>query len=61
MANPDAIIDEIHQTRRQIAEKFGGDIVAMLEDARKRKDASGRVIWPGPSPNKTSNSAEGGQ
>jgi hypothetical protein len=47
-ATHDTILDEIHQTRRAIAEKFGGDIAAMLEDARKRQAAAGRAIWQGP-------------
>ena len=37
----DTIIDAIHRTRQQMAEKFGGDIAAILEDARKRQEASG--------------------
>ena len=45
----DPILDEIHRTRQQIAEKFGGDIKAILADARKRQEASGRVIWQGSS------------
>ena len=43
----DSILDEIHRTRQQMAEKFGGDITAMLEDAWKRQEASGRAIWQG--------------
>jgi hypothetical protein len=35
--NRDTILDEIHQTREWMAEKFGGDIAAILEDARKRQ------------------------
>jgi hypothetical protein len=53
--NRDPIIDEIHRTRRRMAEKFGGDIAAILEDARKRQKASGRAIWQGPSSNKALN------
>lgn len=49
--NRDSILDEIHKTRQQIAEKFGFDIEAILEDARKRQEASGRAIWRGPSAN----------
>jgi hypothetical protein len=41
----DSTIEDIHQTRRRIAEKFGGDLKAILEDARKRQAASGREIW----------------
>ena len=50
--NRDSILDEIHRTRQQIAEKFGGDVVAILEDARKRQAASGRPEWRSPSSNK---------
>jgi hypothetical protein len=46
---PDTILDEIHRTRRQMAEKFGGDIAAIVEDARKRHEASGRAVWKPPS------------
>jgi hypothetical protein len=48
-ANRDPIIDEIHRILEQMAEKFGYDITAILEDARKRQEASGRAIWQGPS------------
>jgi len=50
----DAIIDEIHRTRERMAEKFGGDIGAILEDARKRQEASGRPVWQGPSSSEAS-------
>ncbi len=52
--NRDTTIDEIHRTRERMAEKFGGDIAAILEDARKRQEASGRAVWQGPSSDKTS-------
>jgi hypothetical protein len=45
----DSIVEEIHRTRQRMAEKFGGDIAAILEDARKRQEASGRAVWKGPS------------
>ena len=38
----DPVIEEIHQTRRNMADKFGGDISAILEDARKRQAEAGR-------------------
>jgi hypothetical protein len=41
----DPILDEIHRTRREMSERFGGDFVAMLDDARRRQDASGRPVW----------------
>ncbi len=53
--NRDTIIDEIHRTREQLAEKFGGDIAAILEDAWKRQESSGRAIWQGPSSNRALN------
>jgi hypothetical protein len=53
--NGDTIIDAIHRTRQRMAEKFGGDIAAILEDARKRQEVSGRAIWQGPSSNKALN------
>jgi hypothetical protein len=43
--NRDTTIEEIHRTRREMAEKFGGDIAAIMEDARKRQAASGRPVW----------------
>jgi hypothetical protein len=45
----DTIVEEIHQTRRRIAEKFGYDVAAISEDARRRQEASGRPVWKGPS------------
>ena len=47
-SNPDTIIEEIHRCRQRMAEKFGGDIAAILEDARKRQAVSGRPVWQGP-------------
>lgn len=41
----DPVLDEIHQTRREISERFGGDLHAILDDARKRQAASGRPVW----------------
>jgi hypothetical protein len=45
----DTTIEEIHRTRQQMADKFAGDIVAILDDARKRQAASGRAVWRGSS------------
>ena len=41
----DPVLDEIHRTRREISERFGGDLRAILDDARKRQAASGRPVW----------------
>ena len=49
----DTIIDEIHRTRRMMADKFGGDFRLMLDDARRRQTESGRPIWQPNTTNKT--------
>lgn len=51
--NSDSTIEDIHRTRERIAEKFGGDVNAILEDARKRQEASGRPVWQGPPSDKS--------
>jgi hypothetical protein len=38
-------IDEIHQTRREISDRFGGDTTAIAEDAARRQAASNRPVW----------------
>jgi hypothetical protein len=38
-------IDEIHRIRKEIAERFGGNLAAIAEDAAIRLAASGRPIW----------------
>ena len=41
----DSPIDEIHKTRREISDRFGGDIFAIAEDAARRQAASNRPVW----------------
>ena len=41
----DSTIEEIHQTRREISDRFGGDLVAIAEDAARRLAASNRPVW----------------
>ncbi|MDC0934847.1 hypothetical protein OAS39_01080 [Pirellulales bacterium] len=41
----DTVIDEIHRTRREISERFKGDVVAIAEDAARRQAASDRPVW----------------
>ena len=41
----DTTIAEIHRTRRRIAEKFGHDLAAIVDDAKKRQATSGHEIW----------------
>ena len=53
-SNCDTTIDDIHRERQASAERFGGDIAAILEGARKRKLASGRPVWQAPPPKKAS-------
>lgn len=52
----DPILDEIHRTRREICERFGGDLHAILDDARKRQAASEHPVW---SPASTNDSSDG--
>ena len=47
----DTTIDEIHRTRERLAQKFGGDIKAILADARRRQAESDRPIWHGTAAN----------
>jgi hypothetical protein len=39
----DLVFDEIHETRRKISERSGGDLRAIVEDARQRQAASGHT------------------
>ena len=38
-------VDEIHRIRREISDRFGGDISAIADDAAQRLASSGRPIW----------------
>ncbi len=40
----DTAIQDIHAWRREISDEFGGDIHAIVEDAIRRQEASGRTI-----------------
>jgi hypothetical protein len=40
---PDSFLSEIRQARKAYAERFAGDIRAMLADLRRRQQESGRV------------------
>ena len=48
----DTTIEDLHRTRERLAAKFGGNIRAILDDARRRQAASQRPTWQGKSPNK---------
>ena len=38
-------IEEIHRIRRDISDRFAGDIAAIAEDAAKRQAESNRPVW----------------
>ena len=44
-SSTDSPIEEIHRTRREISDRFNGDITAIAEDAARRQAASDRPIW----------------
>jgi hypothetical protein len=41
----DPVIGEIHAVRREISDRFGGDVHAIAADANARMLASGCPIW----------------
>jgi hypothetical protein len=52
---PDPIIAEVRRTRDELARRFGNDLRAMVEDARKRQALGGRkVVALPPKPARTS-------
>ncbi|QDT39573.1 hypothetical protein Pan189_39820 [Stratiformator vulcanicus] len=42
---PESPIEEIHRVRRDISERFGGDVAAIAADAASRAAESGRPMW----------------
>ena len=41
----ESLIDEIHRTRQEISDRFGGDVFAIAEDAARRQAESDRPMW----------------
>lgn len=41
----ESALAEIHRIRREISDRFGGDVVAIAEDAARRQAASNRPVW----------------
>jgi len=41
----DPIIEEIHETRRKIAEKFDFDVKRISEDVKRRQTLEGKPVW----------------
>ena len=56
---PESPIEEIHQIRREISDRFGGDVSAIAEDAAQRLASSGRPIWQPKRNNKAMNQSGG--
>lgn len=44
-SKPETPIEEIHRYRREISDRFGGDIAAISADAARRARESGRPMW----------------
>ncbi|MCY2988970.1 MAG: hypothetical protein NTY19_14030 [Planctomycetota bacterium] len=41
----DPIIEEIHETRREIAQRFDCDVHRISEDAKRRQMLEGKPLW----------------
>ncbi len=41
----DSTIEEIHQTRCAISDRFGGNVAAIAADAARRLALSNRPVW----------------
>jgi len=41
----DTTIDEIHEIRTEISDRFDGDVFAIAEDAARRQLTSNRPVW----------------
>lgn len=55
---PEPIIEELHRIRREISDRFDGDIAAIAKDAADRLARSGRPIWkPHPEADETGSGA----
>ena len=42
---PESVIEDLHRIRREISDRFGGNISAIAKDAADRLACSGRPIW----------------
>lgn len=43
-SSSDPIIEEIHQTREQLLDEYGGDLRAYFEAVRHRQKESGKLV-----------------
>jgi hypothetical protein len=58
----DPVIEEIHETRREIAQRFDYDVHRISEDARRRQCLEGRPLWQPKSANQAMHaSGDGGR
>jgi starvation-inducible outer membrane lipoprotein len=57
----DTTIEDIHRIRREISERFGGDVFAISEDARRRQALSGRPTVSYAKPNVSQAGSEAGR
>lgn len=44
-ADAESVIQELHRLRREISDRFHGDIDAIARDAARRLAESGRPVW----------------
>jgi rRNA-processing protein FCF1 len=55
---PESVIEELHRIRREISDRFSGNISAIAKDAADRLACSGRPIWkPHPEADETGSGA----
>lgn len=55
-SDPDTIVQDLHRVRESIVDSFGGDLHKLTADARERQTRSGKVIWPGKTSNRRTDS-----
>jgi len=53
-------IEEIHRIRREISDRFDGDVAAIAEDAARCQVASNRPVWQPKATNNTPHPSGGG-
>ncbi len=55
----ESLIEEIHRVRRDISDRFNGDISRIADDAAARQASSGRTVWqPQSVPNAAASAVE---
>ena len=54
----ESVLAEIHRIRREISDRFGGDVVAIAEDAAPRQAASNRPVWQPSTKNNLSHASD---